>query len=226
LHRTPGAEVEYSDVGFIILWAALERAAGEPLPDLLARRIYEPLGMRSTLFQPGAECRVCAPTVRLRNGMPVRGLVHDPLARALGGVAGHAGLFSTSHDLARFAAMLAAGGALDGVRIFEATTIRDFTRAQPEAESRALGWDTPSRDPEVMAESTVQSLSAHAFGHYGFTGTSLWVDPETGLWVVVLTNRVYEPRAPNRIRELRRAIHDHLALAVREPLVVLGSEPE
>jgi CubicO group peptidase (beta-lactamase class C family) len=214
LQRNPGVAVEYSDVGFITLWFALERIAEEPLPNLLTRRIYAPLGMRSTRFLPGEGCRECAPTKHLKNGTVVRGLVHDPLAQALGGVAGHAGLFSTAHDLARFAAMLAAGGELDGVRIFEEETIRLFTRAQPGAEARGLGWDTPSLDPEVMAESTVQSLSTLAFGHYGFTGTSLWIDPATGLWVVVLTNRVYAPRAPNRIRELRRSVHDHLALAL------------
>jgi CubicO group peptidase (beta-lactamase class C family) len=214
LQRNPGAAVEYSDIGFIVLWEALQRAAGEPLPKLLSRRIYQPLGMRATRFLPGEGCQRCAPTKHLKNGTAVRGLVHDPLAAALGGVAGHAGLFSTAHDLARFAAMLAAGGDLDGVRIFEEATIREFTRAQPGADSRALGWDTPSLDPEVIAESTVQSLSAQAFGHYGFTGTSLWVDPTTGLWMVVLTNRVYAPRAANRIRELRRSVHDHLALAL------------
>jgi CubicO group peptidase (beta-lactamase class C family) len=224
LHRNPGTAVEYSDVGFITLWYALERAAGEPLPDLLARRIYSPLGMRSTRFRPGEGCRSCAPTKYLKNGTAVRGVVHDPLAEALGGVAGHAGLFSTSHDLARFAAMLAAGGELDGIRVFQDETIRLFTRAQPGAEARALGWDTPSQDPEEMAESTVQSLSPRAFGHYGFTGTSLWVDPSSGLWMVVLTNRVYAPRAPNRIRELRRAIHDHLALAVEGEGSIISAE--
>ncbi len=212
LQRNPGTAVEYSDVGFITLWAALERAADEPLPELLGRRVYAPLGMRSTLFRPGEGCRSCAPTKYLKNGTAVRGVVHDPLAEALGGVAGHAGLFSTSHDLARFAALLAAGGELDGVRIFREETILRFTRAQPGADSRALGWDTPSLDGET--ESTVQHLSPRAFGHTGFTGTSLWVDPETGLWVVVLTNRVFAPRASNGIKELRRAIHDHLALAV------------
>lgn len=214
LHRNPGAAVEYSDLGFIILGYALEEVAGEPLAELLTRRIYAPLGMHSTRFNPGRGCGSCAPTKLLRSGRVVRGVVHDPLAEVLGGEAGHAGLFATSHDLARFAAMLAAGGELDGIRIFEEETIRLFTAPQPEADSRALGWDTPSRDPEVLEESTVQSLSPHAFGHYGFTGTSLWIDAETGLWIVVLSNRVYAPRARTGIRELRRAVHDHLALAV------------
>jgi len=214
LRHSPGSEVVYSDIGFINLWYALEEITGEPLPELLDRRIYGPLGMRSTSFQPGAGCKRCAPTKLLKSGRMVRGIVHDPLAEKLGGVAGHAGLFSTAHDLARFAAMLAAGGELDGVRIFQEETIDLFTRAQPGAESRALGWDTPSLDPEKREDSTVQSFSTRAFGHYGFTGTSLWIDPESGLWVVVLTNRVYAPRAPNAIRELRRTIHDYLALAV------------
>jgi len=140
----------------------------------------------------------------------VRGLVHDPIARTLGGVAGNAGLFSTAPDLARFAAMLASGGELDGVRVLREETIRAFTRRQPGADTRALGWDTPERDGSGAAG---RRISPRAFGHTGFTGTSLWVDPDRGTWTVLLTNRTFEPRAANRIQSLRRAVHDEVALS-------------
>jgi CubicO group peptidase (beta-lactamase class C family) len=213
LVREPGAAVEYSDVGFAVLWVAAERAAGEPLAELLERRVYLPLEMRSTRFLPGEDCARCAPTARRANGEPLRGLVHDPIARALGGISGHAGLFSTAHDLARFAAMLAAGGELDGARVLRAETIRRFTTAQPGAGTRALGWDTP--EPDRTAGSAGKHLSRRAFGHTGFTGTSLWVDPESGLWAVILTNRVFEPRASNHIQAMRRTVHERLALSVK-----------
>ena len=125
---------------------------------------------------------------------PVRGLVHDPIARRLGGVAGNAGLFSTAHDVGRFAAMMANGGELDGVRIFREETVREFTVRQPGAGTRALGCDTPG--PNGSGGAGVK-FSKESFGHTGFTGTSVWIDPERHTWTVLLSNRVYQPRAPN-----------------------------
>jgi CubicO group peptidase (beta-lactamase class C family) len=131
LERAPGARAEYSDIGFVVLWAAAERAAGEPLPELLEQRVWRPLGMERTRFAPGEGCGACAPTLRLADGTTLRGVVHDPIARRLNGVTGNAGLFATVHDLARFAAMLANGGELAGVRLLRAETVADFTRRQP-----------------------------------------------------------------------------------------------
>lgn len=205
LVRVPGSRVEYSDLGFVLLWTVAERAAGEPLWSLLDRRVYAPLGMRSTTFLPGEACARCAPTGLRPDGIPLRGLVHDPISRRLGGMTGNAGLFSTVHDLGRFAAMFANGGELDGVRVFRPETIRLFTGRQLGAGSRALGWDTPS-GPGRGASG--DRLSSHAFGHTGFTGTSLWVDPDRGTWTVLLANRTYAPHASNRIQELRRTVHD------------------
>ena len=159
----------------------------------------------------GANCDRCAPTQLKRDGMPYRGTVHDPIARAMGGVAGNAGLFSTAHDLARFAAMLARGGELDGVRVLRAETIHQFTQRQPGAGTRALGWDTPDRSGAGAAG---LHISTRAFGHTGFTGTSLWVDPDRGTWAVLLTNRTYLPQASNRIQAVRRTLHDWVANAV------------
>lgn len=211
LQRAPGMRVEYTDIGYIVLWAAAERAAGEPLYRLLDRRIFGPLGMRATMFLPGTACARCAPTIRRSDGTNVSGWVHDPLARQIGGIAGNAGLFSTAHDLGRFAAMLAQEGELDGVRVLKTETVRRFARRQPGADERALGWETPQRGGRGAAG---ERISSGAFGHTGFTGTSLWVDPERGTWTVLLSNRTYAPKSPNRMQALRRNVNDFVASAV------------
>lgn len=192
LLRRPGERAQYSDLSMVVLWAAAERAAGEPLPALLERRVWAPLGMTATGFRPGAGCPACAPTGR---GPLWRGVVHDPIARRLGGVAGNAGLFSTAHDLGRFAAMLTSGGLAPGTtaRVLREETVRLFTRRQPGSGSRALGWDT----------------RGGAVTHTGYTGTSLWIDPVRGTWAVLLTNRTYQPRTPRAQRlviALRRTL--------------------
>ncbi|MBV9108128.1 MAG: beta-lactamase family protein [Gemmatimonadetes bacterium] len=210
LVHAPGETVVYSDIGMNVLFAAAQRAAGEPLFSLLDRRVYGPLKMRSTTYLPGEGCQTCAPTRRDGGGNPVQGVVHDPIARALGGVAGNAGLFSTAHDLGRFAAMLANGGELDGVRVFRQETVEMFTARQPGTGTRALGWDTPG--PNGAGGFGVKA-SKDSFGHTGFTGTSIWIDPERHSWTVLLTNRVYEPRAPNTIMALRRKVNDRVAIA-------------
>jgi CubicO group peptidase (beta-lactamase class C family) len=208
LRASPGQRVEYSDIGFIVLWAAAEAAYGGPLYRLLDERVFGPLEMRSTTFLPGRWCDRCAPTEQRKDGTEFRGTVHDPAARRLGGITGNAGLFSTVHDLSRFAAMMAMGGELDRVRVLRRETIDRFTRRQRGSGTRALGWDTPSAGGTGAAG---LQISPSSFGHTGFTGTSLWVDPERGTWVVLLSNRTFEPRAPNRIQAVRRAVHDLVA---------------
>ena len=204
LNRRPGEGAVYSDVGFVVLFAALERAAGEPVPALLERRVFKPLGMKATRYTPGENCARCAPTYRLASGKSVAGIVHDPTARALGGVAGNAGLFSTAADLSRYAAMLASGGSLEGVRVLKPETIDTFAVRQEGARERALGWETPKSDGTGPVGRT---MSERAFGHTGFTGTSLWVDPAHQTWAVLLSNRVYDTSGPNRIQKLRRTVH-------------------
>ena len=213
LARAPLSRVVYSDIGFIVLAAAVERAAGEPIHRLLDRRVFGPLQMRSTTFLPGEWCARCAPTDARRDGTLHRGVVHDPLAQQLGGIAGHAGLFATAHDMTRFAAMLARGGELEGVRVLKDETIRRFTERQPGAETRALGWDTP--DPRGSGAAG-RGMSPRAFGHTGFTGTSLWIDPDRGTWTILLANRTFVPRGPNRMQSVRRQVHDYVALATEE----------
>ena len=210
LRTRPGERVEYSDIGFITLWAAAEAAHGAPLVDLLHERVFEPLDMQMTSYQPGEACIRCAPTA---NQPGFQGVVHDPIARRLGGVAGHAGLFSTVHDMSIFAAMLASRGELNGVKIFRPETIDVFTARQPGAGVRALGWETPG--PDGTGAGGLR-ISQNAFGHTGFTGTSLWVDPQRGTWVVLLSNRTYLS-GPNRMQALRRAVNDSVAVAVDLP---------
>lgn len=206
LRRSPGREVVYSDVGPIVLFAAAERVAGEPLPALLERRVFRPLGMKDTGFHPPEPCVRCAPTTS-----SIRGTVHDPTAQRLGGTAGNAGLFSTATDIGRFAAMMANDGVLEGVRIFREETIREFTKAQPGARSRALGWERPG--PRRNVGSSGSLFSRDAYGHTGFTGTSIWIDPDRGTWVVLLSNRTYDPGARYNIQALRRTVHDRIAEA-------------
>jgi CubicO group peptidase (beta-lactamase class C family) len=145
----------------------------------------------------------------------LHGSVHDPNAWALGGVAGHAGLFSSARDLAVFAQMLLNGGTYGGIRIVRPTTIARWTSVQDVASSRALGWDTPS-----AVSSAGRFFSPRGFGHTGYTGTSIWVDPERGLFVVLLTNRVNSRGEATRHSQLRRDVADAVQSAIRDaPLI-------
>ncbi|HEU4631492.1 MAG TPA: serine hydrolase [Gemmatimonadaceae bacterium] len=212
LTARPGARYEYSDLGADLLGFVVEAVAGEPLDRFLERRVFEPLGMRDTGFRPADSLRYrVAPTeVAPPRGYPLRGEVHDENAYALGGVAGHAGLFSTAADLSVFAQMMLNGGVYDGVRIVREETVRLFTRR--EKGSRALGWDT--------AEGGVGAgryLTDRAYGHTGYTGTSIWIDPEREMFVILLTNRVHAAKArrPARvISDVRADLADAAAFAV------------
>jgi CubicO group peptidase (beta-lactamase class C family) len=216
--QQPEETVLYSDVGFIVLGRVVERAAGEPMDSLLQRRVWGPLGMNSTRFQPGRGCHQCAPTLTLEDGTPFAGETNDPLARQLGGETGNAGLFSTAHDVARYAAMLAGGGALDGVRVIQESTVHEFTQPQPGAGTRDLGFETFCREGTVPDQKGCRT--PYAFGHTGYTGTSLWVDPSRDIWVVLLSNRSYDPHASNDIQVVRRRLFD---LATDQPSSVDGA---
>jgi hypothetical protein len=212
LYCEPGACYEYSDLGADILGFVAETVSGQRLDRLVEERVFGPLGMNDTYFRPPTELRGrIAPTeLAPPRGYPLRGEVHDENAYALGGVAGHAGLFSTAADLSIFAQMLLNGGQYRGVRVFADSTVRQFTRRA--AGTRALGWDTCAKNSacgELMGES--------AFGHTGFTGTSLWLDPEQRMFVLLLTNRVFDARAarPARvIADVRADLSDAAELAV------------
>lgn len=204
LDEPPGHTVAYSDVSFIVLWKAAERVAGEPLPQFLERRLWRPLGMMSTEFWPGDACDNCAPTLSLKSGAPYRGKPVDPVAHKIGVPTGNAGLFSTAHDLARFAAMMANGGAINGVRLFRADLVHELFSQQPSAGHRTLGWTAFCPDEER----TEQQPCAHpiAYGHTGWTGTSLMIDPVRGVWVVILCNRSYNVKHPPSLDSLREDV--------------------
>jgi CubicO group peptidase (beta-lactamase class C family) len=202
----PGSQALYSDLGFILLGAILERAAGSNLETLARSRIITPLGMARTGFRPDAALfSEIAPTEEDPwRGRLVHGEVHDENAFAMGGVAPHAGLFSTAPDLARFArALVCEAGSSEGT-LLQRRTLELFTRrAGVPGSSRALGWDTPSE-----GSSSGSMLSERAFGHTGFTGTSIWIDPQLGIYVILLTNRVHPTRANEAIRKARPAVMD------------------
>lgn len=187
LENEPGSTERYSDVGMDVLGFVVEAIAHEPLDRFVHRRIFAPLAMTSTMYRPGAALRARAAPTEMHNarGHALKGEVHDGDAYALGGVAGHAGLFSTASDLARFAQMLLDGGTLDGTRVIADTTVALFTHRS--AGWRALGWDTCAG-----GASCGQHMSERAYGHTGFTGTSLWIDPDRGLYVIVLANWLHE----------------------------------
>lgn len=216
----PGARSEYSDLGFILLGEMVERMTGKGLDALARERIFAPLGMQDSLFNPPKELRPrIAPTendATFRTRL-VQGEVHDENAWAIGGVAGHAGLFSTAADLAAFCQMLLNGGIYAHQRLLRRATIEQFTARQTLSDhTRALGWMVPTED-----SSSGHYFSARSFGHTGFTGASIWIDPEKELFVILLTNRVYPTRENEKIQQVRPAVHD----AVVEALGLAAAPP-
>ncbi len=212
LTADPGARAEYSDIGFIILAVALERIADESLDRFCQREVFGPLGMVHTTFNPPAAWRASIPPTaddRSFRERIIQGEVQDENASVLGGVAGHAGLFATSEDLATWAHVLLQGGA----PLVRPETLALFTRreAAPEGTSRALGWDTPSSPSQ-----SGKYFSAGSFGHLGYTGTSLWIDPERGLSITLLTNRTWPDCENKAIKDVRPAFHDAVVEALEK----------
>jgi CubicO group peptidase (beta-lactamase class C family) len=216
LRAPPGTRTEYSDWDLVLLQAVVERVTGRPLDAFLADRLFLRLGLRETGFRPAPALlpRIAATERTPERGL-IRGEVHDPNAWALGGVAGHAGLFASARDLAVFAQMLLNGGEYGGTRYLRPETLARWTAPQGPGSSRALGWDTPSG-----ASSAGHFFSPRSFGHTGYTGTSLWVDPERGTFVVLLTNRVNPTAANQKHVALRRAVADAVQSSILDaPLV-------
>jgi uncharacterized protein YbbC (DUF1343 family)/CubicO group peptidase (beta-lactamase class C family) len=210
----PGARFVYSDINFILLGELVHRLSGQTLSDYARDHIFQPLGMQDTMFQPPAALAPrIAPTERVTSDSPpLRGVVHDPTARNMGGVAGHAGVFSTARDLARFAQMMLNGGELDGVRIVSAATIQKFTEPQTPPDQpilRGLGWDIDS----PYSGNRGELFPIGSFGHTGFTGTSLWIDPNTQTYVILLANSVHPTGHPS-LTALRGKVATIAAAAV------------
>lgn len=219
LAADPGSTYVYSDLGAILLTQVVERVAARPLDVFLAERVFEPLRMDDTRFRPPASWRQrIAPTEwDPWRGRMIRGEVHDENAAHLGGVSGHAGLFSTGPDLARFAVWMLDGWhgrtGRAGLAPLPAALVREFTRRQPgpEGSTRALGWDTPTPGGGISSGSR---LSPSAFGHTGFTGTSIWIDPELDLFIILLTNRVHPTRDNRALLPIRGHVADLVVQAL------------
>jgi serine-type D-Ala-D-Ala carboxypeptidase len=213
LEAAPGSRAEYSDPGFILLGHALEAIAGESLENFCSREVFTPMGMTSTCFRPPAGWRPSIPpteedsTFRRRI---IQGEVQDENCFVLGGASGHAGLFSNALDPLLYARCLL------GDQLFAPETIRLFTTpALPAVSSRALGWDTPSQP-----SSSGRFFSRHSAGHLGYSGTSLWIDFERHVAIVLLTNRTWPHRQSQGIRGIRPAFHD----AIQETLGKSGTK--
>jgi serine-type D-Ala-D-Ala carboxypeptidase len=207
----PGSRAEYSDIGFIILGVALERVADEALDRFCQREVFAPLAMTNTTFNPPTEIRTQIPPTaddRTFRKRIIQGEVQDENASVLGGVAPHAGVFSTAADLARFAQCMLNGGR----PILRPETVRLFTRREsaPVGTSRALGWDTPSGLSQAGKYFPEQS-----FGHLGYTGTSLWIDPLRDLSIVLLTNRTWPDCSNQAIKQVRPLFHDAVVEALK-----------
>lgn len=229
LEYPPGSRTVYSDIGAMTLGFVVEAITGQTLDAFLEARVWRPLGMHDTGFRPSPDLlpRIAATEVdTVFRHTHVRGVVHDENAYAIGGVAGHAGLFSSALDLSAFAQMMLNGGVAapcpgsapetgpcpggDG-RLLRPETVREFTTRFDDAASRALGWDTPS-----VSSSAGDYFTARSYGHTGYTGTSLWIDSELDVFVVLLTTRVNPTRDNDRHVPLRRAVHDIVALALTD----------
>ena len=235
LQDDPGSRTAYSDIGIMTLAWVIEEVSGQTLDEFLQERLWDPMGMLETRYNPPSTLRPRIAATEIdtiyRNEM-VWGTVHDENADAMGGVAGHAGLFSTAVDLSAFARMMLNDGvapacAVDGEagepcpvrrtesrRIVESGVLAEFTTRFDATSSRALGWDTPSE-----RSSGGDYITNEAFGHTGYTGTSIWMDPELDLWVILLTNRVHPTRENQKHVPLRRAVADAAVLSITDRAV-------
>lgn len=211
--QEPGSKYVYSDLGMITLQKVMEKVSGKSLDNFIEENLFTPMGMKSTMYNPPAELKdSCAPTefddfYRMQQ---LQGEVHDERAFMLNGVAGHAGLFSNASDLAKFLQMILNKGNYKGKQFIRSETVELFTKKQSEQSTRGLGWDTKS--PE--GSSAGQYFSLRSWGHTGYTGTSVWTDPELKTFVILLTNRVYPTRNNNKLSKVRPLIHDAIYKAV------------
>lgn len=217
LRYVPGTRAIYSDWSPIILQAVIERITGQRLDEFVRERIFTPMGMNSTMYRPPESVRDRVAPTEVRPGAttPLHGRVHDENAESIGGVSGHAGLFGSARDLAAFAQMMLNGGYYNGTWLLRPTTVARYTGRRERDASRAYGWDTPS-----PGSSAGRFFSPRSFGHTGFTGTSMWIDPQKDLYVVLLTNSVNPTRRHTRHFQLRRDVADAVQQAVTDqPLV-------
>lgn len=206
----PGERFLYSDVNFIVLGKLVEQATSQSVHEYSRKQIFEPLGMTETGYLPKEELRQRAAVTEEREGRWMRGEVHDPRAYLLRGVAGHAGLFSTASDLAVYAQMMLNRGIYQGVTILQESTAWEMTKAyEVPGGLRGLGWDKQS----YYSSNRGDLFSEAAFGHGGFTGTAIWIDPEQELFVIFLSNRVH-PEGNGSVNTLAGRIGTVAAAAI------------
>ncbi len=207
----PAAEFHYSCLGYIALAYIVKKASGQTIDVFAEENIFKPLRMKHTFYKPGPKfLRLCAPT-QVVDGQPLIGVVHDPLARLQGGISGNAGLFSSADDLAVFAQMVLGKGEFKGVRILSPLAAERMTSIYPKTEfsGRGLGWDLSS----AYATNGGDIFGPRSFGHSGYTGTSIWIDPETETAVIFLTNSVH-PEDKGQIIPLRSRVANVVAAAI------------
>ena len=213
LEYEPGTKEVYSDLGIILMAEIIERLTGRKLDDLANTFIFSPLGMKDSMYKPPKKLWPAIAPTEVDNNYRhrlIQGEVHDENAFAIGGVSGHAGVFSTAPDLAAFSQMLLNGGVYVHQRILRRATVAEFTTPQQlSSGARTLGWAVPT--PGGLSG---HYFSAHGFGHTGFTGTSIWIDPDRQLFVVFLTNRVNPTRENQKIQQVRRDLHDAVMQAL------------
>jgi len=205
----PGTRYRYSDLNFLVLGELVRRVSGLSLDEYVRRNVFAPLGMKDTSFLLSRTQRERAAPTEMRSGRWLSGEVHDPIASRIGGVAGHAGLFSTAHDLAIFARMLLHEGSVGGATILRPETVRTMTSEASHADPvvrRGLGWELADDDPS----SDLARLGPRAYGHTGFTGTSLWIEPDAGVFVVLLTSRLH-PHGTGTVKPLRTRLAQEVA---------------
>ena len=207
LEYEPGTKTIYSDFGFITLSKIIEKVTGKTLDEFCKDEIFIPLKMNSTYFNPNHSLKkLCAPT-EIDNYWRMRALqgeVHDEASSMLNGVAGHAGLFSTADDISKLIAVLMNKGKLNNQQFIQQSTVELFTKRYSEESTRAIGWDTRSE----TGSSSGDYFSMSSFGHTGFTGTSIWADPEKHFFVIFLTNRVYPTRNNSKLGKVRPLLHN------------------
>lgn len=222
----PGAKFIYSDINFELMGEIVRRLSGMSLAQFAHQQVFGPLGMQETEFlpDPSLKPRIAPTEINPDTGMPFRGVVHDPTARYMGGIAGHAGLFTTADDLAKYAEMLLNKGELNGVRIFSPMTVRKFTTPESPSDQpvlRGLGWDIDS----PFSSNRGELYPIGSFGHTGFTGTSMWMDPTTDSFVILLTNAVH-PHRGHSLSSLRSRLATIVAasfgVAVKQQVALTG----
>jgi beta-N-acetylhexosaminidase len=208
-----GSKTVYSDLGMIVLGKVIEKVTNTTLDKFCENEIFKPLGMKNTFFNPPDSVKHRIPPTEndtyWRNRL-IKGEAHDETASLLGGVSGHAGLFSNIEDIEKFLLMILNKGVYQNKRIINSETVELFTKRQSDENPRALGWDIKSE----TGSSAGNLFSKDSFGHTGFTGTSIWVDPDRNLFVVFLTNRVYPSRENKKLLAIRPQLHDAIIRAI------------